>query len=314
MLIIIQPELAERAVFAAVRRDGATTAEYQHEFARCYQGPDAESRDEAFRALHERWFERLGLRGELTGVAGEFRFMSERSNRLVVREATGRGTQSVELFGAAGRYTVGMTVAVATLLDAPAFRYFARHEFTHIDDMLDPEFGYDESIRPRAAARAAENLLRDRYAVIWGVYCDARIEASGALPPVVRGRRLSEFARAFQFASESAAAVAFDEAWDASRRSRRTHRELVEFAARGFAKTGSVDAPAGAPGPGSSCALCGFSTFDWADPAALQAITPAVRAEYPEWTADAGLCGRCAVLFASRPRSTRLPNNCGAEA
>lgn len=303
MLIVVQPELAEHTVFAAVRCDGPRAIAYQHEFARCHQEQDGERRDAAFRLLHERWLEQLGFQLELSNLAAEFRFMSEHASRLVVREATGRGTQSVELFGAVGRYTVGMTLAVATLLDPRAFCYFARHEFMHIDDMLDPGFAYDEAVRPRAAGRSAEALLRDRFAVLWGMSCDARIEASGLLPQAVRPRRIDEFVRAFQFTGDSTALAAFDEVWDAYRRSRPTHRELVDSATRGMAHANDATVRTTSTSPGSPCPLCGFSTFDWADSDRLGAVAAAVSKDFPAWSSELSLCGRCAELYRSRGRS-----------
>lgn len=300
MLIVLQPELAERVVFAAVRRDGPTTTAYQSEFARCHQVSDAEGRDAAFRRLHERWFEQLGLLRAISDLVQEFRFLSARADRLVVREAAGRATQSVELFGAPGRYTVGMTVAVATFLDSAALRYFARHEFMHIDDMLDPAFGYDDALRPRAATRAAENLWRDRFAVLWAISCDARIAASGGLPESVLPRRRAEFARAFRPADDPRGVAEFDALWNAWQRSRPTHCDLIEAAEhrRDEANDAGWRAPANLPG--SACPVCHFSTFEWADISRLCTLAPAVSRDFPTWTPDDGLCGRCADLYASR--------------
>ncbi len=303
MLIVVQPELAEHAVFATVRRDGSMAVAYQHEFARCHQEQGGERRDEAFRLLHHRWFEQLGFRRELCDLAAEFRFMSEQASRIVVREATGRATQSVELFGVPGRYTVGMTVAVATLLDPPAFSYFARHEFMHIDDMLDPVFDYNDDVRPRAVGRAAENLFRDRFAVLWGISCDARLESAGLMPEAVRSRRRDEFVRTFQIADNPATSASFDTLWETYRRTRPAHPELVDRATRGLAHENDATARTPPSVPGSPCSICSFSTFDWADSDRVAAVAAAVSKDFPAWSADLGLCGRCAELYVARLRS-----------
>lgn len=303
MLIVVQPELAEHAVFSAVRRAGPTAVAYQHEFARCHQEQDGERRDAVFRLLHERWFEQLGFRRELHELAAEFRFMSEHASRLVVREATGRATQSVELFGATGRYTVGMTIAIATLLDPPAFRYFARHEFMHIDDMLDPSFEYDDAVRPRAVGRAAENLARDRFAVLWAISCDARLEAADLMPQAVRSRRSDEFVRTFQFANNAAARASFDGLWESYRPTRLTHPEMVDLATRGLTQPNDATARSPSSTLGSPCPVCGFSTFDWADSDRVDAVAAAVSQDFPSWSSTFGLCGRCSELYAARERS-----------
>jgi hypothetical protein len=52
------------------------------------------------------------------------------------------------------------------------------------------------------------------------------------------------------------------------------------------------------PAPGGSCPLCDFPTFTWADAEALlPAITARVAAEFPAWSAEQGLCGRCLETY-----------------
>lgn len=297
MLMVVDPELAEQAVFAAVRREPEWERRYHTEFARCHQASGPDARDEAFRALHARWFDELGLLERVDRLANEHPHMVAAAARLALRRAAGRSTQSVDLFGTPGRYAVGMTVAPETLLDEAVFAAFARHEFLHVDDMLDPAFGFDARRHRDTGDRAADGLVRDRYAVLWAMSCDARIEARHQLLDGTRQRRRDEFERVFR---GSPSAGRFDERWSAWSAQRPTHSALLELAS-------SPTRTAFAPNlPGAPCPVCRMRTYAWSDVSEVVPLAAIVRADFPSWTPDEGLCDRCAALFASR--SSARPN------
>jgi hypothetical protein len=301
MLIVVQPELAEHAVFAAVRRDAFVEQAYHREFARCHQHASADERDAAFRYLHETWFAELGFLGRVDRLTRLFPRLRDRVERLVMREAHGRGNQSVDLFGAPGRYTIGMSTSVGLLLDEAAFTYFARHELLHIDDMLDPVFEYDPGALAAAGNRAHQNLVRDRFAVAWAMSCDARLESDLGLPEEVRGRRQAEFSRVFASGGTAARGPGFDDLWAEWKSRRPRHPDLLALAMAGC--TSHSEGSNGhhpAPARGGRCPACGFATFDWADEGALGAVRAAVRQALPEWRPGWGLCRRCAEVFAAR--------------
>ncbi len=308
MLLAIQPNLVERTVFEAVRADTMLREHYERQFAACHEHRDPARRDQAFAEMHERWFNELGLRGLIHGLVGEFSRFRDHVSRLMVTQAHRPRAQSAELFGSPGQYTVVIAVAPSTLLDRPAFEYWARHEFMHIDDMLDPGFGYHITERPRGATSAARNLAQDRYAVLWGLYVDARLTHRGLAPAAAKEMRQSELVRVFALRDDELARRAFDELWLEAETSTLSHDLLLKWAEHGPPQIRDVgassDAMRVAP-PGSPCALCGFPTFDWA-PHQQQgdALEAAILADFPAWRPEQPICTRCAEIYQAAAYAT----------
>ncbi len=172
--------------------------------------------------------------------------------------------------------------------------------------MLDPAFAYDRSAPPDASSAAAETRTRDRYALLWAITIDARLAALPTAPPGLRDRRRNELARGFKLNEPAACDAAMERLWPASSAAvRPAHAMLLQCSRTGIAG-GEVAADRspttnGAPTPGSRCPLCRFPTFDWADAAVMsEGLRSTIQADFPAWTLDAGLCGRCAELYRAR--------------
>jgi len=300
MFLMVQPDFVERAVFEAVRSDAALSRVYHREFARCYGEPDDVRRDLAFREMHERWFEQLGLRKRVFAIIDEFQHVSRNVSRLVMTPASGRGGRSAELFGAPGRYSVVLTMAVATLLDESAFSYWARHELMHVDDMLDPSFCYDSTARTDGPSPTARSVVRDRYALLWAMSIDARLLLFGKATNAVVDRRRDEFGRAFGIQESTVLDGLFNRLWAQLRQERPTNPELLSWASGdlpGLAVTECETTHA--PVPGSACPICKFSTFDWADTEEQIFVSELLADDFPDWRPIEGMCRRCDEIYRS---------------
>jgi hypothetical protein len=303
--VSIEPSLLERAVFQAVRAEPATQDEYQRAFSTCYREPPGDRREQAFADLHERWFDRLGLRRRVLDRVKVFRHVDVEIRRLVVADAKSRSRASVELFGKPGGHALVIAVTPSLLLDAPAFDYWVRFELQHIDDMLDPDFAYDKDALPAGSSAVVDARTRDRFALLWAIAIDARLAALPTAPSGLRDRRRGELIRAFGWPDSSAADSAMDRLWPRGGRSMRpNHAALIAWASDGmpgFAETTSPQPTTATPAGGAACPLCRFPTFDWADSAALNEQTlPLIYADFPAWNSGEGLCGRCAELYRGR--------------
>lgn len=315
MVIAIHPDLIERAVFEAVRTNGQVGRRYHDEFSACYGESPGEARDRAFRELHERWFDALGLRERIQSAVSEFPFVTRDVSRLAFAQAASAKLQSAELFGKPGRFVVVVSISAATLLDEPLLQFWLRHELMHVNDMLDPSFGYDLSIHPTGATPSSRNLGRDRYSLLWAMSIDARItptirarsadagtEAGSRLnsPAEIVAQRRRELACVWGLADSETAGRYFDALWEQFSIKRPTHPELIALSQRmpteaGF--TGAVTARTAAVMPGDPCPACGFKTFDWASGELLERVSSAVGRRLPDWELHHGLCGRCAEVF-----------------
>ncbi len=260
---------------------------------------DPDARNAAFFDLHLVWFREWGLEQVLLSPVDEFPRLREVLDVLAFRRARTQRDEGAELFvNAEGERNGLVALRVERLEQTDELTHFLRHEFAHLDDMLDPAFGYSPEPLLPDANPGQQRLARERYRLLWAVSIDGRLAASARAPADSRERHWAAFDRAFSFWPVARRDEVFDSLW---RGRQPRHAELLALAAnpRGLA-------PAPGPAPGAPCPLCGFTTFAWADTSAPTAATvAAIRTEFPAWTVTQGACRRCAEIY--RVAATRAP-------
>lgn len=307
MELILQPGLVERIVFEAARRDETLRPHYERQFAQCHEHRTGDQRDRAFAELHRRWFTELGLDQWIVELARGFPHVHERVGRLVVAQAPGPRAQTSELYGAPGRYTIVLTIAPSLLLDRPAFAYWAGHELLRMDDLLNPAFGHHPGERPVGHTFADQAMMTDRYAILWAISIDARLERRGVLPNTVRSIRAKELAKAFALRDSAAACSGtFDDLWQRWADSPPTHAQLMELARTGLTASREPIVEPGStrcPPAGALCPLCRFPTFDWTYSAReLKCLHADLCADFPDWSPHQPICSRCAEVYRAGAR------------
>lgn len=311
MILVVQPQLAERTVFEAVRKDALLAPNYEKRFAACHEYRSEDARERAFAEMHEEWFTELGFRALIAGLVNEHRHFRYAVGRLMVVEAPMPKAQTAELYGDPGQYTVILAVCPSILLQRETFEYWARHEFLHVEDMLDPAFGYDARQRPGGATPAGRQLMQDRFAVLWAISVDSRLAQRGLIADGVRERRRAEFERAFGLSGDESPGRAFEEFWEQGRWFAPTHSQLLDWArggSPGRQEVSTSDAVVGPrPAAGAPCPLCGFATFEWAPAEDVQGLSEAIGLDFSAWRTEHGACGRCAEVY----RSARTPQVSG---
>jgi hypothetical protein len=191
------PRLVEDAVLEAVRGHPRARA-FHAERDAVYPVADPESREAAFDALHARWFERLALDGPFREALAEQPAVAPRCGRWLVVRARARREEAADLLVApAGRPSLLVRVLGQTVAVPQRLRLLLDRELLHVQDMLDPSFGYQPALPASVAGGPAERAVRDRYRVLWDVYADGRLARRGAVPASARRDREEEFARAF---------------------------------------------------------------------------------------------------------------------
>src|SRR5262245_56142268 len=170
------PELVEDAVLLAEPKLVPVDARaFRRERDRIYEVADAREREARFRSLHRCWFARLGLnriveqsleeRPEVAGRVAEGR---------VVRALTRKdeGADLVDHVGpgeAEPRPMLVLRLRPSSLAAADGLLDLLRHELQHVADMVDPAFGYQRSLPTSGDGPSYDNLVRDRYRVLWDV-------------------------------------------------------------------------------------------------------------------------------------------------
>ncbi len=67
------------------------------------------------------------------------------------------------------------------------------HELMHVADLLDPSFHYER--RRPGTLLSDEEIVRRRFAILWGIYVDGRLDQQGETPYLHLGEHKQEFNR-----------------------------------------------------------------------------------------------------------------------
>ena len=186
----------------------------------------------------------------------------------------------------------------ARLLDPPGARAWLRHELMHVADMLDPAFGYEPQLPVHDAGPAFTTLLRERYRVLWDCWIDGRLARRGWLPEEALEKRWEEFRQTF-VAFGPRARQKFQELLDSASQ---THATLVALALH--PDLAIAASPAAQTGP-QPCPLCRFPTFPLCsgETGLSEEVRAQIRADFPRWKPEHGLCRQCADLYRARKMS-----------
>jgi hypothetical protein len=289
-------DFIEAAVFlcASGGRKGVPSLQitrFHREREKLYAILDSDERNTAFFKLHLDWFREWGLEKLITDLLKEFPLLPEKLGLLAVRKTRNKNDDGAELYvNETGRRCAILALRPESFERDDALRDYVRHEFTHLSDMLDPAFGYAPTLDLPGLNRAQQRLARERYRLLWDITIDGRPAATGHTPMAARGQHAAAFARGYSFWPEDKQAETFNSLW---RDAAPCHAELLALIAdpRGLRE-------AHRPVPGASCPLCDFPTFRWAgaDSLALE-IAGRIRAEFPAWSPEQGLCERCEETY-----------------
>ena len=256
---------------------------YQHRMETIYELPE-EERGEAFTAAYGALFEERQLGKPLNPLLAEFPTLQGLEEMLVFK-AVGAREESAELNQ--DRTKMGVKFKTERFREPTALEPFLRHEFMHISDMLDPDFGYQYE----PAERIQDHLVPRRYKVLWDTYIDGRLERRGQNENTSREERQREFERLFSFLPRRQRAAAFQELWNAQEMTHTQLMELAEEPTKLALLTADAEEVPLTPISGTFCPLCRFPTFDWADPE--PGMLSIIQEDSPAWTLEEGICGRC---------------------
>jgi len=299
------PALIEQATFLAARRDSRTERALRAELENVYRTRDPDERDAHFVRIHGRWFAELELDQPLRKLLAEQPLIAERVARCHVREAPGRRRESVELFvrataesGRGEERTLMIDLCPETLLDADRLDAWLRRELYKIADMVDDAFGYSPHL-PQVH-RSRQNLIRDRYRVLWDAYVEVRMRRAFPESAADLERWSARFRRAFSIDDDSVAAACLQYLIDLGAT---THSRILGWAMQPDTLPGWRPA-AGRAGhaAGEMCPLCCFPTYDWYDFASDVdgRLQRAIVAAHANWQPGRGACRQCVETYAAK--------------
>lgn len=299
------PLLVEEAVQLRVRGDRSERA-FHDARERIYLLMDAERREQEFQRFYAAWFVRLELGRALSEAVGELPILASSAKRCCVFPARSASEEGADLHrwraARSGDPEAGGTVVIrmraARLLAQADSPLWLRRELMHVADMLDAAYGYSPVWPAGQPDPAAANMQRERYRILWDTWIDGRLFRRGALPEGIREQRLAEFSGTFP-ASGPEVVRRFDAIFDAEGQ---THAALMGMALNPETPLGGQ-----AAGPARSlpCPLCRFPTFEL-QPGGVEIgaeVVALIRADFPAWQPEHGLCRQCTDLYQAREMS-----------
>jgi hypothetical protein len=295
-------EFLEAAVFLCTsgQRAGIAPlqiARFHRAREKLYSVLDPDDRNTVFFKLHLEWFREWGLEAALTRPFEEFPLLQQNLTLLAFRTSRGKNDEGAELYvNAAGERNAVVAIRLERLQRDTALGAFLRHEFMHLRDMVDPQFGYAPELPLHGALGSQYRLALERYRCLWDVTIDGRLHRAGRPTVATKEHRWTEFSRTFSFWTEEILRERFECLWINPVPTHEALLELVDLARP--QRTGS-------PRPGGPCALCGFPTFAWARPELLAeaGLRAAIVREFPAWEPQDGACTRCGDIYRRQVRS-----------
>jgi hypothetical protein len=258
---------------------------------RLYAILEPDDRNAAFFKLHLEWFREWGLEKLLIEPLQEFSLLPQALAILAFRQSRGKNDEGAELYvNDAGDRSAVISLRPDRLERRNELAAYMRHELSHLQDMVDPRFGYAPHLEVLGASLGQQRLARERYRLVWDATIDGRLSRAGRATVATRAERWLEFSAAFPFWTDAQQHEVFDALWADPMPTHHRLQQLVCDPRQLRSQDG--------PKPGALCPLCGFPTFSWADAACLEQPTiTTIKSEFPHWSSEQGACGRCVAIY-----------------
>ena len=251
-----------------------------------------EERDKAFKVLYEKYFCGLGLEDFFKNICKDFPHLYKPEIRIVVKRVWDKKHEEAELYVQPHQKTVYLGILVRRILDLAFLESFLRHELMRISDMLSFDFQYTPHPVLGGKNEIEDNLIRERFRLLWDSYIDARSRGKGFKTNTSYEAQNREFDKKFFFLSP-------------------LEREQILSKIQGCESLMQIDLLSWAGDPrsikvlgegGLRCPLCDFASFDpikhW--DAKTLSVANEIKKDYPYWEPSQGICPQCFDLYGLR--------------
>lgn len=307
--IIYDPDLLAEIINIEIKRKGdeeendTLFEEYQKARDPIYELPDDEDeREEAFEEVDRKFFNKLALGGPIEEVLEDFPLIKERVGLIEIRRAVTREEEEGNISNRhldTGQKAAIIRFRPECFLDPDGFKKIIRHEYMHLCDILDEDFGYNT--KRFAANPSEEAFIRDRFRTIWDIYINSRLDREGRKDEVDRAGCYKEFEALYLKIDEARRKTVFEKLWEMEKL---THEGILELAKDPYKLlqlTGEVEEgdKAKVVLPGSSCPLCKFPSYKIVTEISEDAKI-SIKKEFPSWD-EVWACERCLDLYNLKP-------------
>lgn len=254
-----------------------------------------DERDKAFKLLYERYFCNLGLEDFFKNICRDFPHLFQPEIRVVVKRVWNRKHEEAELYVQPHQKTVYLGILVRRMTDLIFLESFLRHELMRISDMLALDFQYSPHPALGGKNEIENNLIRDRFRLLWDLYIDARLIRKGFKTVKPYEKQKEEFRRKFFFLAGP-------------------ELEQMLYKLESCESLIQIDLLSWAGDPRSTkvlgegglrCPLCDFTSFDPIEKwdAGTDYVVSEIRKDYPFWEPSQGICPQCFDLYGLRVKA-----------
>lgn len=285
----------EEAVFLLMRSKQAEELyrDFCNEKEGIYQKTiSTNERDNAFKLLYGKYFLSLSLEDFFNNICKDFPYLYKPEIRGVVKRVWNKKHEEAELYVQPHQKTVYLGILVRRILDLAFLESFLRHELMRISDMLSFDFQYLPHPMLGGKNEIEDNLIRERFRLLWDFYIDARLRGKGFETIKSFEEQKEEFERKFFFLAL-------------------LEREQILYKIQDCESLVQIDLLSWAGDPrsikvlgqgGLRCPLCDFTSFDsvknWT--VEIMNIVKRVKDDYPDWDPSQGICPQCFDIYSGK--------------
>ncbi|MCH7886918.1 MAG: hypothetical protein IIA58_03045 [Candidatus Marinimicrobia bacterium] len=303
------PTLIEEAVMRFIS-DREEETVFRDQRNALYEIEDTEQRDSAFQNFHLFWFAKLALDTPLVESLCSYPFIISKVDRVAIVQAPAKKKEGAELFRKNDKLyssdekntSILITLTPEQFRNTDRLLDYLRHELQHIEDILNPDFGYKIDSSDPKVSSLIDSLFLQRYSVLWDLTVDGRLSNKEFQTSLPKKIHFEKFQQTFQLPLGESSKL-FDYFFD---NPNPMHEKLVDFVVDplGWLKD-RKDAKDISKG---NCSLCTFSSTDLSVIPKLfsEEIIELIQKENLDWKLSDPVCGQCIDIYESRLTVTGL--------
>ena len=297
------PTLIEEVVMRFIS-DREEEMEFRDKRNALYEMKDSEQRDSAFQNFHFSWFLKLELDAPLVESICSYPHIISKVDRVAIIQAPSKKNKGAELFRKNYKLyskdekntSILITLTPEQFCKPDRLLDYLKHELQHIEDLLNPCFGYKLNSSNPNVSSLIDSLFLQRYSILWDLTVDGRLSNKNLPTSLSKDTHFEKFQQTFQLPPGESSRL-FDYFFD---NPNPKHEKLEDFAADPFDwlqdRKNAKDASKG------NCSLCTFSSTDLTSDTELisEEIIELIQKENPDWKLSDPICGQCIDIYESR--------------
>jgi len=296
--IYFDSDFVEEAAFLTIKAKG-DHEEWVKKFDRIReeiynQDISGEEKDKLFKNFSEACFLELGLHHVFEKVYAEFPLFLNSNLEIFVKRIWNKNKEDSDLYVHGNLKRVVLTLQANRILSLASLEAFLRHQLMRISDILDSNFAYSPTVELGGKNEIEDNLIRDRFRILWDMYIDARLHRKNLSTIIPEEGRKKIFEKVFSFLPSVDQEGLYQKI---TKGSIYTQADLLKFACH-ERQTNVLDKG------GVRCPLCDFVCYDlkkeWLKEDLF--LIDEIQKDYPIWEPSIGLCVQCLDMYRSKMR------------